>query len=119
MQGPDGDFDTEAKRMEAVFSSAYCVIAASSDNGTSRGFLWERPEREVARLDRYLPDDSVYVCEAIDDFQHDVIEGALNKRGWVLQGRVLAPRTIYFTENQTYWECGQGVRCETLTKLTK
>ncbi|KAF4493514.1 serine threonine kinase [Fusarium agapanthi] len=118
VQGPDGDFDTEAKRMELVFSSAYCVIAASRSNGTSSGFLWERPEREVVRLDGYLAHGSVYVCEAIDNFQHDVIEGALNKRGWVLQERALAPRTIYFTENQTYWECGQGVRCETLTRLT-
>ncbi|KNB16432.1 hypothetical protein FOXG_14799 [Fusarium oxysporum f. sp. lycopersici 4287] len=108
VQGPDGDFDTEAKRMETVFSSAYCVIAASRANGTSSGFLWERPEREAVRLDGYLTNDSVYVCEAIDDFQHDVIEGALNKRGWVLQERALAPRTIYFTENQTYWECGHG-----------
>ncbi|KAF5667402.1 serine threonine kinase [Fusarium denticulatum] len=119
VQGPGGDFDTEAKRMETVFSSAYCVIAASRANGTSSGFLWERPEREVVRLGGYLAHDPVYVCEAIDNFQHDVIEGALNKRGWVLQERALAPRTIYFTENQTYWECGQGVRCETLARLTK
>ncbi|KAG9498339.1 hypothetical protein J7337_011236 [Fusarium musae] len=118
VQGPGGDFDTEAKRMETVFSSAYCVIAASRANGTSSGFLWERSEREVVRLDGYLAHDPVYVCEAIDNFQHDVIEGALNKRGWVLQERALAPRTIYFTENQTYWECGQGVRCETLARLT-
>ncbi|OBS29682.1 hypothetical protein FPOA_03622 [Fusarium poae] len=118
VQGPDGDFDTEAKRMEAVFSSAYCVIAASRANGTSSGFLWKRPEREVVRLDGYLADNPVYVCEYIDDFQHDVIEGALNTRGWVLQERALASRTIYFTEKQTYWECGQGVRCETLTRLT-
>ncbi|CVL09051.1 related to tol protein [Fusarium mangiferae] len=119
VQGPDGDFDTEAKEIEAVFSSAYCVIAASCANGTSRGFLWERPQREVVRLDGYLSHDPVYVYEAIDDFQHDVIEGSLKKRGWVLQERALAPRTIYFTENQTYWECGQGVRCDTLTRLTK
>ncbi|KAF4950003.1 hypothetical protein FSARC_13322 [Fusarium sarcochroum] len=118
IQGHGGDFDTEAKKMEAVFSSAYCVIAASRASGTSSGFLWERPTREMVKLDSGLPEDTVYACEAIDDFQHDVIEGALNKRGWVLQERALAPRTIYFTEKQTYWECGQGVRCETLTRLT-
>ncbi|KAJ4248821.1 hypothetical protein NW762_012659 [Fusarium torreyae] len=118
IQGPGGDFDTEAKKMEAVFSSAYCVIAASRAFGTSSGFLWERPMREVVRLDNRFSEDTVYACEAIDDFQHDVIEGALNKRGWVLQERALARRTIYFTEKQTYWECGQGVRCETLTRLT-
>jgi len=43
----------------------------------------------------------------------------MNKRGWVLQERALACRTIYFTAQQTYWECGGGVRCETLTKMSK
>ncbi|KAH6967545.1 heterokaryon incompatibility protein-domain-containing protein [Fusarium venenatum] len=100
VQGPDGDFDTEVKRMEAVFCSAYCVIAASRANGTSSGFLWKRPEHEVVRLDGYLADNPVYVCEYVDDFQHDVLEGSLNTRGWVLQERALAPRTIYFAENQ-------------------
>jgi hypothetical protein len=57
------------------------------------------------------------VCEMIDDFNGDVVQGAMNKRGWVLQERALARRTIYFTESQTYFECGNGIRCETLGKL--
>ncbi|KAF4994555.1 hypothetical protein FDECE_13078 [Fusarium decemcellulare] len=118
MQGDDGDFETEARNMETVFSSAYCVIAASRASGTSSGFLWRRPERRFVKIDGTPSEDPFYICEAIDDFQHDVIEGPLNQRGWVLQERVLARRTIYFTEKQTYWECGQGVRCETLTKMT-
>jgi hypothetical protein len=61
----------------------------------------------------------VYVCDAIDDFNRDVENGQLNRRGWVLQERALARRTIYFADRQTYWECGQGVRCETLTKMNK
>ena len=36
IQGSDGDFNKEAKRMEDVFSSAYCVLAASSASGGSR-----------------------------------------------------------------------------------
>ncbi|KAF4467040.1 serine threonine kinase [Fusarium albosuccineum] len=108
IQGDDGDFDTEAKNMESVFSSAYCVIAASRASGTSSGFLWKRPERRFLRVKQASQDDTLYICEAIDNFQHDVIEGTLNQRGWVLQERVLARRTIYFTEKQTYWECGQG-----------
>ncbi|KAM0424535.1 hypothetical protein ACHAPT_010251 [Fusarium lateritium] len=110
------DFETEAKHMETVFRLAHCVIAASRSAGTSHGFLGPRPER--ARV--ILPSssgDAQYVCEAIDDFQHQIVEGDLNKRGWVLQERVLARRTIYFGGVQTYWECGEGVRCETLTKM--
>jgi hypothetical protein len=118
IQGKDGDFEDEAERMETVFSEAYCVIAASRATGTSDGFLRDRPNREVVKFKRGL-EDPFYVCEAIDDFQHDVIEGHFNKRGWVLQERALARRTIYFTAKQTYWECGDGVRCETLTKMEK
>ncbi|KAI0474846.1 heterokaryon incompatibility protein-domain-containing protein [Xylaria cf. heliscus] len=116
VQGEDGDFNEEAKHMEAVFSSAYCVIAASSAKGMSSGFLKSRADRKAVKFERSgeLP---FYVCESIDNFQRDVIEGPLNKRGWVLQERALARRTIYFTENQTYWECGDGVRCETLAKM--
>lgn len=45
--------------------------------------------------------------------------GQLNRRGWVFQEKSLFRRSIYFTENQVYWECGHAVRCETLTKLYK
>ncbi|KAK7423846.1 hypothetical protein QQZ08_008890 [Neonectria magnoliae] len=117
IQGNDGDFKEEAKHMETVFSSAYCVIAASRAKGTSAGFLNKRPDRKVVKFEKMLG-NPFYVCEDIDDFQKDVIDGPLNKRGWVLQERALARRTIYFAERQTYWECGNGVRCETLTKMT-
>ncbi|WQF87647.1 Putative heterokaryon incompatibility [Colletotrichum destructivum] len=116
VQGEDGDFEDEAQHMETVFSSALCVIAANSATGTSDGFLKQRPDRTVVVVAR--PSESpFYICEAIDDFQSDVVEGALSKRGWVLQERALARRTIYFTSRQVYWECGEGIRCETLTRM--
>jgi Heterokaryon incompatibility protein (HET) len=118
IQGRDGDFNTEAGRMEDVFSSAYCVIAASRAKGQCDGFLKKRPQRQFLTFQRGK-EEPFYVCEAIDDFNRDVLDGSLNKRGWVLQERALAHRTVFFTESQTYWECGGGVRCETLTKMHK
>lgn len=118
IQGPDGDFNDEAKHMEDVFSQAYCVLAASSANGQHDGFLQTRSQRRYLTL-RQDPLPPVHICEFIDDFQQHVLNSNLNKRGWVLQERVLARRTIYFTGKQTYWECGSGVRCETMTKMHK
>ncbi|KAK3989005.1 heterokaryon incompatibility protein-domain-containing protein [Cladorrhinum sp. PSN332] len=120
IQGVDGDFHREAKFMETVFSSAYCVIAASRAKGTSSGFLSDEPRRREFIALPQQPDtqDTVYICRAIDNFQSHIIDGHLNKRGWVLQERALARRTIYFAEAQTYFECGRGVRCETLAKMT-
>jgi hypothetical protein len=119
VQGPGGDFhETEAERMETVFSGAYCVIAASRAAEVSAEFLVERPQREAVVVP--MPaSPPIFIAEDIDNFQRDVIDGALNQRGWVLQERALARRTIYFAESQIYWECGEGIRCETLTKMYK
>jgi hypothetical protein len=118
IQGEFGDFNDESKKMEAVFSGAYCVLAASRASNQLDGFLRPRPQRKYVTFQRDN-EKPFYVCRTIDNFSKDVIEGSLNKRGWVLQERALARRTIYFTKNQTYYECGQGVRCETLTRMHK
>lgn len=117
-----GDFQEEAKSMESIYASAYCVIAASSAEGMNSGFLSdERLERIAIQLPQVDKSDqpAIYLCDAIDDFQENVLDGPLNERGWALQERALARRTIFFTKTQTYWECSQGIRCETLSKLTK
>lgn len=120
IQGDDGDFSDEYKRMEDVYSGAYCVLAASCATDQQSGFLLPRVNRQyVAVGSKDGGGGSIYVCEMIDNFRDDVLQGALNKRGWVLQEHALARRTIFFTEHQTYWECGYGVRCETMTRMTK
>lgn len=117
-QGENGDFADEAKHMEAVFRYAYCVIAASCATGHSSGFLRPRRERKFVKL--VGPNsEPFYICENADDFEDHVLKGVLNKRGWVLQEHALARRTVFFTEYQTYWECGQRVRCETLSRMSK
>jgi hypothetical protein len=118
IQGKDGDFNDEAKNMEKVFSGAYCVLAASRASNQYSGFLGPRPQRKYITFE-HDRDQPYYVCEPIDNFSRDIIEGALNQRGWVLQERALARRTIYFAKSQTYFECGNGIRCETLTSMHK
>lgn len=121
------DWKAECQRMEMVFSCAYLTIAATSASGSTDGFLKPRPldgpNTRVAHFftsDKNGTDDSkFYVCNAIDNFKRDVEEAELSKRGWVYQERALSRRTIHFTDTQVYWECGKGIRCETLTKLFK
>lgn len=108
------DFKKEAELMEQVFRSAYATIAASCAGSPAERFLKTRPERQCVTM--HAGDALYYLCDAVDNFSEDVEQGELNKRGWVFQERALSRRTIYFTEKQTYWECGEGVRCETLTK---
>ena len=104
--------------MPQVYSGAYCVLAASRATSHFSGFLQPRKEKEAVVLgqgDR----PPFYISENIDDFNGHVLESELNSRGWVLQERALARRTVFFTEHQTYFECGEGVRCETMTTMKK
>ena len=112
------DWERESGRMEQVFSNAYCTIGASSAGSSVEGFLWSRTPRPCVQLQtRSL--GTIYVCPNIDDFHQDVDLGKLNRRGWVLQERALSRRSIFYTSTQVYWECGAGVRCETLARLYK
>lgn len=80
IQGDGGDFSTEAKRMEDVFSCAYCVIAASRASNQREGFLHKpRPQRRFITIQQER-EPPFYVCETIDDFGRHVLDGALNSR---------------------------------------
>ncbi|KAH7330050.1 heterokaryon incompatibility protein-domain-containing protein [Rhexocercosporidium sp. MPI-PUGE-AT-0058] len=119
IQDDHGDWETESKKMEAVFQHAYCTIAATSAEDSNEGFL-NRPEEKYSQY-VMVPESSggkVYICTSIDDdFDGDVMKGILNTRAWVLQERALSRRTIHFTKSQTYFECGGGIRCEMLTHM--
>lgn len=115
IQGDDNDWENEAKRMESVFSSAYCVIAASSAASSREGFLHRDRNGQYVQI----TDTSgrrAYICADMDDFENDVNQSPLNMR-WVMQERVLSRRTIHFSYSQMYWECGHGVCCENLNEL--
>ena len=112
------DWKHEAALMEDVFASAYCTIAATSAQHSGQSFL----KRDSASRYVQIQDSSgnkFHVCERLDNFTKDVDGARLNTRGWVLQERALARRTIHFSANQTYWECGQGVHCEDLIRLER
>ena len=111
-QGRDGDFADQADTMQTTFSGASCVIAACDAENATDGFLKKR-EPTCVKI------GNIFVSAVTNDFERDVLQSVLNRRGWVMQERALARRTVFFTGNQMYWECGDGVRCETLAKLKK
>ncbi|KAI0477807.1 HET-domain-containing protein [Xylariaceae sp. FL0804] len=117
IQKDEEDWEAEVGKMMSVFHSAYCTIAASSAASCEAGFLHDRKPRGCVTVGH--GEGTLYLCKAIDDFHGDVEEALLNKRGWVFQERALSRRILHFTSNQVYWECGMGIRCETLARLEK
>ena len=108
----------ESGQIEKIFSNAYCVLAASSALDVTEGFITPRRQRLAVPLEDFngMP---ISACELIDDFQRDVDASPLSSRGWAFQERVLARRIIFFTSTQMYWQCGEGIHCESLMKLHK
>lgn len=99
-RGDDGkDWKEESKRMEAVFASAYCTIAATAADHSRSGFLGKK-------------ETATGTSTKIADFDIDLSKALLNTRAWVMQERYLSPRTIHFCANRIYAECGEGIYAE-------
>jgi hypothetical protein len=118
IQGKDGDWKQESERMQDIYTSAYCTVAATSAEDSKSGFL----KRNIHDEYLHVQDDSgraVFVCTNVADFDVEVDHARLNTRAWVMQERFLSCRTIHFGAKQMYWECGKGVYCEDLTEMTR
>ena len=121
LQDDNRDWETESRRMEAIFANAFCTIAATSAKDSWDGFLVRQSIKQSVKLvdSSVNPPLSVYACEVGGNFDNDVGSAELNQRAWVLQERALSPRTIHFTATQTYWECGSVIRCDNLVQMVK
>ncbi len=127
IQDSKQDWQAECQKMEDVFSSADVTLSATCSSGVKEGFIKPQTVKNF-RLRHAWPLDVIgendervrfYLCNSIDDFKRDVEESVLSTRGWVFQERALSRRTIHFTKSQLYWECGEGIRSETLNRLFK
>jgi hypothetical protein len=111
IQGDESDWEAQAHLMEEVFSSAYCTIAADSATHWKQGFLQRRSPPHFTVVSK--SGQEMYACDTKYNFEKDVNNSELNKRAWVLQERVLSRRILHFTENHTYFACGESVRLRT------
>ena len=116
IQDSPEDWGKEAACMAEIYAKSYCNIAAT-DAINGRGCFVNRP---ICRVKPCLLDSSIFTkaslghyAIAYDDFWSINLRNApLHRRGWVLQERLLSPRTIHFSSKQIFWECGQHTACE-------
>ena len=105
--------------MYEIYNKAYCNLSATASAGSHGGLfrkrephtLWEDeinlnvegipvdPEQgSQVSIQRCVIQDLSFWARTIDD-------APVNRRGWVLQERMMASRVIHFCENQIAWEC--------------
>ncbi|KAI1316132.1 heterokaryon incompatibility protein-domain-containing protein [Xylariaceae sp. FL0255] len=108
IQNQNSDWDAESRKMDQVFASAYCTIAATAAFDSRSGLGKGSPPHESLYI-RDASEQCFYVSTNVADFDKDVGSAVLNQRAWVMQERLLSPRTIHFTNTELYGECGEGI----------
>ncbi|KAF4845012.1 hypothetical protein CGCSCA4_v006894 [Colletotrichum siamense] len=116
IQDSVADWDAEASTLRNIYANAFCNVAATASNDPDGGLFRERDTNTIrpgivestfttGSLERNLIFTSHY-------WSSRLYRGTLHHRGWVFQECFLAPRLLYFTEDQIMWECGQARKCE-------
>lgn len=114
------DWQKEASVMHNVYRNSFVCISALSATDDDGGCFFTRDVEVVNPSIVYLSKDgasqpTLYTCYGKDNraWQNAFSQEVLTSRAWVLQERLLAPRTLHFGKNQTYWECNLERQSET------
>ncbi|TID27527.1 homodimeric type dihydroorotase [Venturia nashicola] len=120
-QDDGADWERESAKMAGIYMNSYLNLAATRAADDAEGFLGARDVRVHVPLEVTLPAQNGSDKDAISGTIHlfnvplhlaafsrsYVIdeEAPLSQRGWVVQERFLAPRTLYFGSSQISFEC--------------
>jgi len=113
IQDSPADWKREASRMAFVYENSTCTIGALFGANSHAGCFKSRQPLEYfsCRISQAGSND-VFVTskhvfwELIDENGNGSGKpGSLNTRAWVVQERMMSPRTLYFGSRRIHWEC--------------
>ncbi|WYZ43564.1 hypothetical protein EsH8_VI_001263 [Colletotrichum jinshuiense] len=119
MQDSVEDWQTQASLMYEVYRNALICISALGAADDATGCFFNRnienvkPSVVTLSLDGTIPAKSYLNDKEIYRWQDRFASEPLARRAWVVQERLLAPRTLHFGSSQIYWECHEEICCET------
>ncbi|PMD42244.1 HET-domain-containing protein [Hyaloscypha variabilis F] len=107
------DWKHQSALMGEIYKNCFCNLAATSSSNSQGGIFVERDLNMIRPFNLAIMEKSLdggithqgryYVYDAGLWGSH-VETAPLNRRGWVLQERILAPRVVHFS-NYISWEC--------------
>jgi hypothetical protein len=114
IQDDPQDWAYESVRMGSVYGRSGLNIAATAAPDGETGCWLPRDEnwRCQILLGKDGPSPTLYECITRQMLEPKKKDVPLMKRAWVVQERLLAPRTLHFTKNQVFWACRSGIKCE-------
>jgi hypothetical protein len=137
VQDSKDDWARESVQMYNVYRNSYCNISATAARDSHQG-MYNKSERNPQLLwedEINLNIDGIPGARSSRKAKHEigleapirrctirdlsfwdreVDDASVNKRAWVLQERLLAPRVLHFCEGQIAWECAHLDAAESL-----
>jgi hypothetical protein len=118
IQAKDGgneDWQGELLNMGKIYKHSLLTIAASGATDSGVGCFYRREAAQWTVRDYNLfderqaqePQNPVIMEATLPRWDKAVENSVLSKRGWVLQGRMTACRTLFWTEDGLFWECSE------------
>ncbi|KAJ4390556.1 hypothetical protein N0V93_004152 [Gnomoniopsis smithogilvyi] len=118
IQGSAKDWQQEAPSMNKVYRNAFLTLSAMASSDAFGGLFRERDSYYHSPCPFSIMVEGEGQINGLmmksDLWETEITQAPLNQRAWVVQERILAPRTLYFCKNQLFWECRQLHACETL-----
>ncbi|KAH8676440.1 heterokaryon incompatibility protein-domain-containing protein [Tricladium varicosporioides] len=119
VQDSKADWTKEARLMGDIYRNSYLTIAALGSRNSAEGLFAQRDPLKYNPC-RLLQSDcttDIFV-EPLDDetnrrlvLEDSFDRAPLHSRGWVMQERLLSPRTLNFGQS-VFWECRQNFQHE-------
>jgi hypothetical protein len=120
IQDSSEDWQKEANTMQDVYRNSYLNVSAVSSSDDTIGLYFARDPSEIVPTVVHL---DISGDGKTRPFRHDAEkgwawstrwhkDGKTLDRGWCVQERLLAPRTVHFGASQIFWECRQQAACE-------
>ena len=119
-QEEEQDKQHEISLMGEIYAGSELNLAATAASSGSDGLFHVRNPIEVEPFrkrvqfhgDKGWIRGEIIVYNA--NFRDQVDMAPLNKRGWVFQERLLAPRVLHFARDQVYWTCSSLLAAEVM-----
>ncbi|KAL8684922.1 MAG: hypothetical protein Q9218_008069, partial [Villophora microphyllina] len=117
IQNSTEDWIHEAALMGEVYANSHCNIAATWNSSSDDGLFKKRNVSEVEGI-VVSPQwvglkSTIFRVVEYGLWESLISLAGLNKRAWVVQERLLAPRVLHFGRTQLAWECRGVDACET------
>ncbi|KAH8648877.1 heterokaryon incompatibility protein-domain-containing protein, partial [Ilyonectria robusta] len=107
IQDSAADWQAESTMMGDIYAHGVLNIAATASRDGNGG-LFRSPIESPPCVIRFQDEDSrqfIFLTHNEADYYKRIDEAPLASRAWVLQERLLSPRTVHFTSDQVFWEC--------------